>query len=52
MTAGEVLPAKLESPKYWAVIALAATGSVVTSSMAVPLLESGTVPSEVVPLKN
>ncbi len=52
-TAGEVLGAKLESPVYWAVIELVATGSVVTSSVPVPP-ESTTVPSGVVlvPLKN
>jgi hypothetical protein len=52
VTAVEVLGAKFESPTYVAVIELAATGSVVEFSVAVPFVESKTVPSEVVPLKN
>ena len=51
VTAGEVLDVKVLSPEYTAVIALAATGSVVVAKVAAPPV-SVPVPSKVVPLKN
>ena len=52
MTGGEVLGAKLVSPRYLAVIEFPATGSVLTFSEPVPPAPSCTVPSEVLPFKN
>jgi hypothetical protein len=51
VTAGDVLPVKFESPKYWAVIELLATGRLVTFRVKLPFV-SGSMPREAVPLKN
>ena len=51
VTTGEVLAAKFESPEYWAVIELLATGRVVTFRVALPVVPSGSVPREVEPLR-
>jgi hypothetical protein len=51
VTAGAMLDVKLLSPEYTAVIELLATGRVVVSRVATPLV-SVSVPSDVVPLKN